>query len=249
MKLLLISFLLILLPSFALSGQKDIDAPPYFSNIGAIGSNSGLSMECKGEAPYKEIDCSFVQMFIRATSAEDISKNRNNFINEIDKLKPNEIEKHRKDFDIAKLAEIEASSRNNTMEQNRVLNEMFEIIKRISVTKDKASYKKEMIDLVNISDSTCHISSYSFDLQFTRIAKNKWISNPGPQGLCNVVKVATLENTPEHPILWTFSQITASADVDKFCNIAKVGDGIVFKWDAPKLYKFDQCKYLEFGAF
>jgi hypothetical protein len=53
---------------------------------------------------------------------------------------------------------------------------------------------KTLIDQINTENNrTCGIRVDTFTLDFKRIGKGKWLNNPGPQGLCNVVSVYELE--------------------------------------------------------
>ena len=53
---------------------------------------------------------------------------------------------------------------------------------------------KTLIDQINTENSrTCGIRVDTFTLDFKRIGKGKWLNNPGPQGLCNVVSVYELD--------------------------------------------------------
>jgi hypothetical protein len=47
----------------------------------------------------------------------------------------------------------------------------------------------------SLNGRTCSISVETFTLDFKRIGKGKWLNNPGPQGLCNVVSTYELDDT------------------------------------------------------
>jgi hypothetical protein len=57
---------------------------------------------------------------------------------------------------------------------------------------------------------TCTLYAEGYKLDFKRIGEGKWVSNPEPQGLCNVVAVYTLEHLDLDKFSWKFSiQIVA----------------------------------------
>ncbi len=73
------------------------------------------------------------------------------------------------------------------------------------------------------------------------MSQKKWISNPGPQGLCNVVTVKTLEAPGEGYTLWKFTQVTVSVDVDtkrnnlgdQICGGIELNKPVIYSWDIP----------------
>ena len=79
--------------------------------------------------------------------------------------------------------------------------EIAKIMEGLKQAKNKDQLTKSISDLFDFQGATCTISEQTFDRHFTKISKNKWLYNPGPVGLCNVVRIATLENTPEFPRL------------------------------------------------
>jgi len=241
----------IIITVFLLSGfafaEDDITSAPYFFNLGSLGSNSTLTMQCDGEPPFQEISCSFAQAMIHASTPEQKESNLNDALKELGALKSNEIESLKKSLTIDK-SSIKKITDKSSKEQNTYINELVRLAKNIEAAKDKSALRTALIDFYNFNDSSCNITANTFNYNFTRVNKYKWIYNPTPQGLCNVVRVATIENSKESPNLWTFSQITASADTSDYCKKwVEVGDSIVYSWNAPKALSFEQCKYLQFG--
>ncbi|WNG34167.1 hypothetical protein F0U61_11430 [Archangium violaceum] len=83
---------------------------------------------------------------------------------------------------------------------------------------DKACLTDALIKAVETDERTCRVSTDEFEMEFTRTGKNKWISNPGPRGACNLVMVTVIERDKEHSYLWTYTQTRLSADTDtEFC--------------------------------
>jgi len=134
-------------------------------------------------------------------------------------------------------------------EQKASMEDFLSVAKNMAKVKDKASYVKAQADLYDLQAATCTISIKTFEQHFTRVSYNKWLSNPGPVGLCNVVRIATLEKTPDNRSpLWTYTETVVTADQDETCkNWVKVGKTYISSWDAPKSFKFETCKYIEFG--
>ena len=251
MKTLATVLILILLSGTAFSAGKDISTAPRFPLQGSIGNNSALTMTCYGEAPYDEIDCSFIQISVRANSPEQTAKIMKETTDEIDKIPQNEfmkeiksLKKNMTELDTQKMRE---KINKATNEQAGYLGDSLKVLTAMANIKDKATFKEVSLGFNSLEAATCSISHQTFDHRFKRVNKNKWLYNPGQEGLCNVVRVATIESVPESPELWIFTETIASADKEDICGKwVTVGDTYISRWDAPNTLKFDQCKYLKF---
>jgi hypothetical protein len=244
MKKLLIILIVLLCHKVSFSAEEDINAP-HFRLQGVRGTNSGLSMWCAGHEPYNEMDCSFTQIFIHSTPSEITLTEKKNLVTEGNKLT-------NKDFDIIKETDKEKLSKKidtSTREQKAYIQDSLKMIERLIKAQNKAQIINAMSDMIDFQGATCTISQQTFDRHFTKISKNKWIYNPGPVGLCNVVRIATLENTPEFPSLWTYIEKTEAFDNSDATCKEWVGNPKTFisSWDNPSGFKFDQCKYFQFG--
>lgn len=244
MKTLLTAVILILFSGLAWSEESDISRPPRFFSQGIIGKNDGLSMACTGEAPYLEIDCSFVKTMIyqkKGTKVDD---------KEFDNMPQKEIEKLKQDIHQG-LPKMQQKCETGTIEQKSACEDQLQVFTALGKSIDKATFKKAYLNMVGIEEATCKITKSGFDYHFTRLSKNKWLYNPRAMGLCNVVRIATLENNPEYPTLWVFTETLASADQNDICKewVSDIGTTLVSRWDAPNLFKFDQCKYIEYSSF
>ncbi|QWV99099.1 hypothetical protein KP003_07665 [Geomonas nitrogeniifigens] len=248
LKYILIMLLLAATPAYSETEAKDIAEPPHFTLMGSIGNNSAMAMKCYGEAPFQEIDCAFTQVMISATSAKDLAERKVEAIKELEKVQRKEIQELKKELSGTGMEKFQNRMKNATPEQQAYAQDLVSVIKAITLSKDKTSLKKALLDQQDIEGSTCSITLNTFDLHFSRISKNKWLYNPGPTGLCNVVRVSTLENSEAYPELWTYSQNTVTADKDPVCQKwVEVGATMVTSWDSPKAFKFEQCKYIQFG--
>lgn len=228
--------------------SKDISEAPHFNFMGSIGNNSAMAMKCYGEVPFQEIDCSFTQVMISATSAKDLADRKAEVIKELDKVQQKEIQSMNKGLSATDIEKLQGRMKHATPEQQAYAQDLIPILKALTSSNDKVSLKKVILDQQDMEGATCSITLNTFDLHFSRISKNKWLSNPGPVGLCNVVRVSTLENLEDHPNLWFFTQTTVTADKDPTCKKwVEVGATMVTSWDSPKAFKFGQCKYIQFG--
>jgi hypothetical protein len=244
MKLLIVVFLIFSFQGFAFSADKDIVKPPHFYLQGSLGNNSGLAMSCDGEPPFNEIECLFTMVSIRSVSHETTVNNKKESASEMKKVEQKDIDGF-KEIDLNKISQnMKAAS----IEQKAFMQDSLKLFTTMKNVKDTDSLTMAMNDFLDLQGATCTISQKTFYRHFTRVSKNKWLFNPGPEGLCKVVRIATLENRPEYPELWTYTETVVTADQDKTCKEwSEVGNTYVSSWDSPKSFKFEHCKYIEFG--
>lgn len=244
----LITFLLLCVSTgLAYSEDQDISKPPYFYLQGSVGNNAGLAMRCYGETPYEEIDCSFMQIQVSASTPEQTTKTKKETLKEIENIKKNDIEQFKKSFTGQDMSKLKENIKKSTIEQKAYYTDFLQLYKKLEKVNDKASLKKAISEFDDFQGATCKISQHTYDFHFVRVSRNKWLYNPGPEGLCNVVRIATLENTTEYPELWVYTETVASADQDDECKKwVDVGKAYISRWDAPKSLKFERCKYIEY---
>jgi hypothetical protein len=133
-----------------------------------------------------------------------------------------------------------------TSEKRAYMKDVFDSYKLLASAKGKYQQKEALKKNDQMYEDTCRISLKEFDLTFQRISKNRWGSNPGPVGICNVIRVTILENMKEHDLLWKITETTVSSDNDGLCEGIQSDKPTIYSWDAPKNLMLG-CKYLSFG--
>ena len=98
---------------------------------------------------------------------------------------------------------------------------------------------------------TCRLMVNSFRVDFERIGAEQWLSNPGPQGLCNVVTTYSLRQESGYSILWTLSETMIAADTKgPLCKDAlhddELNKPIVWSWKNYTSYELPpSCDFIE----
>lgn len=245
MKKITLAFLILALNSYA------ADNLPY----GYMHSNkedSTLSVKCASGNDPSKIHCLFVQMSVRRKSTQ-------------------EIEKSTKGLDTSKDDELvtilkSCKKMNQTVKDLEALMKEAGPAKREKLSNDKQwlfdlchcerkkGDKKEIVacvrnllqEKIEEEKKTCVISNNSFNLEFTKANDNKWVSNPGPMGICKVANVGILERDSKDS-LWTYSQTRISADrSSKVCMELEINVPTVFSWKASNESKMD-CQVIKLG--
>ena len=212
--------------------------------------NSALSGSCSGTTQSYEIDCKFWQLRVRLDlKPEELPK-------EINKAKKR-MKEETKDFDklVDELCrdinrnvdEIRKKMKNGNRFGQHDINQMKAMIDLCSnPTYEK--FEEFMIETIVERTKTCKVSAdlEGWTAKFKRVAKNKWVSTAGPEGLCNVVTFMTLEHEPNHPNLWTYTRTRSYAEQEnQFCKHLEVGKELKYDW-RDKTINLD-CKFIEYG--
>lgn len=220
---------------------------PSFYYLGTDGETSSLSMECKGAAPFNELHCSFNQMRIGKDSPDQVRESQlaiekmseNDLTGEFDEV-CNQTREATKKIPLILSDEKKAFAEESVKEWGNVCDCR-------SAEKKKPCILKAMTPIIEHAKDRCLVSYNSFDLTFKRAGARKWISNPGPVGLCNMLTVATIEHEPNSDSLWTFTQTRVTADTEsKLCKDLIFNKPFTYSWKASTEALLN-CRTVKFG--
>jgi len=231
--------------------KKMINAPRFFYLAKANG-NDVIKMECQGQGDeYLNIDCEFTQVLIIKKTESELAEEREKRKQEYSKITDKEFNETKKNL---KLGEITKERRalldSLTPEKKKYTEKLFSFMQNINRSKKKAELIKMLEEFSEFEDRCCTIKVNSWKEQFQRTSQFKWIANPGPQGLCNVVKMSTLESNDDNYLLWKYSNVTVSVDYDKkrndlfdkWCAGIELNKPVTYSWDIPNESILDcQC--------
>lgn len=114
-------------------------------------------------------------------------------------------------------------------------------MENMNKSKNKAELIKVLEEFSEFEDRCWTIRINTWKEQFQRTSQFKWIANPGPQGLWNVVRISTLESNDDEYLLWKYTNVTVSADCDKkrnnlfdkWCAEIELNKPVIYSWDIP----------------
>jgi hypothetical protein len=234
---------------------REMIRAPHFYALGKVNSNDALKMECEGQGPlYPNITCTFTHVTITKKTEAELAEERKK--RQLDSSKMSD-----KDFNIMKTS---PKKEKITKERLALLNSLTpekkgysDRIMTMAQNIDKSTNKTELFNIINdfseFVDRCCSIGITTWQAQFEKVSQYKWISNPGPQGLCNVVRIKTLEANDDMYLLWKLTEITVSVDVDKtrndmfdkICSGIEINKPTVYSWDVPTDMIMD-CQCIKF---
>lgn len=240
------------------STPKQMTTAPRFFALGKVNGNDVLKMECDGQAPsFSNLNCEFTQVLITKKSQTELSEERKKRKLEYDKITV-------KDFNDAKVSfkkmrgevtkERQALLDSMTPEKQSYSKKLTTMVESIDACKTKNDLIRILDEMDEFDNKCCNVRIYNWKDQFQRISHFKWILNPGPEGLCNVVRIRTLEANDDHYLLWKYSEVTVSVDVDKkrndlgdkICGAIELNKPVVYSWDIPTDF-IPECSCIKYS--
>lgn len=208
--------------------------PPSFHHLQSASDNSALSMECQGEAPYTELECTFDQLSLRSPDPERLAKKlaewREEALKDLrEKPWPQTRAKLCQSIKRADLPPV------GSPEAKAIASQDLATFKLICACDSAACAAEAMSPLVERQERTCHISHHRFEFSFKRVGLDRWV-HTSTRGLCNYSFLVTLDRKGEY--LWTYTERRLPGDIG---GDAKKGDlcateetTTVFTWEAGR---------------
>lgn len=233
----LITALALQAPSFA-AGKEALTAPPKFLALPAEKDPSFLTMECEGKAPFAKIHCRFTQVDVIKPTEEEWLKSRAELDKDLAKKTEEQLLQ-----DFATTCKGLAQAEENLKQKMQAsgpykadfAKKSLADFKRLCSCKDKACIVKAMLAQQDQERRTCRVTSQTFEADFQKTGTRKWVSNNGPEGLCDLVTVMVIEHEPDATVLWTFTRTRASGNTDAApCKRFEINKPYVFSWRAPE---------------
>jgi hypothetical protein len=229
--------------------KKNVDrSPPDFALLSNPEEKSAITVHCQMTKDENEADCDFAQMSVRQPPEDNPNTvdEQNKYLEEqIKNLSHEELAKEIDTICAAADNWVKESSRPMANERKPYYQWRIESKKKICACRmqNKDIVRQCLIDSMTYADKDepkpCEFSTITFSARFKRVSDKKWIYNPGPTGICNLVTVITLEGesarlvTTEDRNLWTYTQTRVSSDKEpQICAgfASQLNKPSVFTW-------------------
>ena len=234
---------------FAKNSKKkddELSRPPSFI-IGSDSYNGVLYMDCRGQKPYYNLDCTFNNLLVdkeKDKDPKDIEKILKESENGIKKMSESEFKKtYFDDCNTLANSQKEMEAKIMTPEKKASAESDFKLYLSICDCKNIIVQSKRecVIDVIasyiKKPKNTCNIFSRTFEVHFQRIEKGKWISTSIGGG-CSVVRITTIEYDPSEEYGWTYMDNIVSANIkeSEICKqyASEVNKPVIYSWNAQK---------------
>lgn len=219
--------------------------PPRYFTVGTFSSDTTLKFDCE-LITTTEVACDVLMVAVRRMTDDQKAKAKAELA-QLDTASDLDIQNAIKTFAAFDAKTLQRRRSQATPAQAAYLADFLTAIQAAQAATDRRSLKAAIAKMNGLEENSCRISFERIGRPtFQRVGPNRWLSNPGPQGLCNVVTVQILESSSEHQLLWKLTQTTVSAETERpSCRFLKntLNKPEVYSWDYPKNLS-PGCKYL-----
>lgn len=221
-----------------LADKKGDDSPNFFFLFSSTG-NEKFQVECK-QTGVEAVNCNFIGTRIKQPV-------------KVDPQNLSDKEKREWQADLSK----------NSKEDRDRMTKMEEKLLDTSLGPKSKAYVKSFIEAYKTGDverlhkividkdsRTCQVFVQSFSLEFKKIGHRKWLSNPGPGGRCQILKIYELTGEESHN-LWqmTETRVTAGSN-EGICQDVEqeLNKPTIWSWKNPQEYEL-ACDFITYDIF
>jgi hypothetical protein len=229
--------------------RKQLDAPPQILNLGSGTQEGSVSLSCTGKAPFTRLSCHVYSVWIARPSADDYNRSRAELPKDLASKTEAQFRQDQQKMCSQKLSDNDTVARIKSYSPGHAASarDAMELIKAMCGCATKDCFTKVMLDQQSHEQNECTIYNSVIPVDFVKVNDRKWVSNNGPEGICGVVDVFTIEHEPNDPILWTYtSHYSYTNNTQGLCKGLKDEDSI-YAWRLPKAVRL-QCDEFNFNT-
>lgn len=228
--------------------QSLID-PPLALNLGSNHDDGSVSIACAGSKPYSKLSCKVYHLSVTRPSIEEYRKSRAALEKDLANTSEADLMKKLRDT-CSDLASAESDLLKNVpiYSPGRAASARDGIghMRALCRCQMKQCVTSVMLEEQTHEQEECTIGSSVFSPDFVKVSDHKWVSNNGPEGICGVVSVLTIEHEATDATLWTYTEQYSYTknNADRVCKLAH-NTTSTFSWKSGKTVRL-KCDELKF---
>jgi hypothetical protein len=232
-------------------GQSRLDGPPTILNLGSNANDGSVSVTCTGTEPYSKLSCRVYYVEVTRTSLERYQESRAALQKDLATTSETDLMR-KQQTQCANLPSAERDLIKNltTYSPGRAASarEGYEDMKAFCACATKQCITSLMLAEQTHDQDQCTVYSTAFSADFMRVNDRKWVSNYGPEGICGVVSLITIEHEEQYSNLWTYTEqdTYTNNNADAVCKLAH-NETKTYSWKAGKSVRL-KCEELKFDA-
>jgi hypothetical protein len=210
--------------------------PPQFFDLGSESQNASLTMMCDGERPYRTMTCQFLSVSVDVPSPTEhraaFEKLRRDLSAESDQKLMQE--KDQTCRDLSK-REVELTQHLAGMTPERAAYGRAAIMDMMNLCacQNRTCITTAMLRQKESEKNECRINALSYTLKFKKVGGRRWVSNNGPEGICGVVSVQTLEHEEKYENVWTYTESSVVGNTEpELCK------SLASQWQKPEIFSW-----------
>ena len=228
-----------------------LNTPPTLLNLGSNASDGSVTVACNGEKPYSRLSCKVYRLWVRQQSVEEYQKSRAALQKDLATKSEADLLKMRQDrcSDLKSVSsELEKNVKNYSPGRAASARDGYDQMKAVCGCATKQCITSVMLVQQTHEQNECTIHSAVFQVDFVKVADNKWVSNNGPEGICGVVSVFTIEHEPTSTLLWTYTeQYTYTNNGTGLCKGLPNSETSTYSWKSGTNIRL-KCEELKFDT-
>lgn len=227
--------------------EAKLDGPPTILNLNSNMTDSSVKVTCIGKEPYSYLPCKVYRLSVNRISSEEYQRRRAELQKELATYGEAEFRSDKAlwcspaiagglEKDIANYSPGRAAEVRNKFKDK-------EAVCGCATTQCFASIRLEQ---QTHEQDECTFSSTEFSVDFVKVGDRKWVSNNGPEGICGVVSVFTIEHETNYTSLWTYVEqyIYTNNNADELCKLAQ-NQTSTYSWKAETQVRL-RCEEVKF---
>lgn len=229
--------------------QARLDGPPMMLNLGSNGSDGSVTVACSGTEPYSKLSCKVYRLSINRTSPEEYQRSRAALqkdlatTSDVDLLK----KMHGQCSDLPSVnSDLGKNLTNYSPGRAASVRDGYEQMKAICGCKTKQCITATMLEQQAHEQNQCTVYSTVFTADFVKVNDRKWVSNYGPEGICGVVSLITIEREGNEANLWTYIEqdTYTNGNADWICKLAH-NETSTYSWKSGNTVRL-KCEDFKF---
>jgi hypothetical protein len=178
-------------------------------DLGSNFEDGSVTVACTGEKPYFKVSCKIYQLAIKRPSLEAHQKARVELQKELAKLTEPEFREKQRSF-CSNLqsggADLEKNLKSYSPGRAASAQHGYTDMKALCACTTKECFASATLERQAYEQDECTVYGTVFPADFVKVSDRKWVSNNGPEGMCGVVSVFTIEHEKDSDVLWTYTE-------------------------------------------
>jgi hypothetical protein len=228
-----------------------LDTPPMLLNLGSNVNDGTVTVACAGKEPYSQLTCKIYRLWVKQPSIEEYQKSRAALQKDLATRSEADLLKMRQNrcSDLKSVrGEFEKQFKDYSPGRAASARDGYEKMKAVCGCATKQCITSVMLEQQTHEQNECTVYDAVFSADFVKVAENKWVSNNGPEGICGVVSVFTIEHEPTSISLWTYTEhYTYTNTSDGLCKGLPNSETSTYSWKSGRNVRL-KCEELKFDT-
>lgn len=226
-----------------------LNTPPILLNLGSNVSDGSVTVACTGSEPYSQLSCKVYRLWVKHQSIEEYQKSRAELQKDLATTSDADLLKMRQDrcSGLKSVStEFEKKLKDYSPGRAASARDGYEIMKAVCGCATRQCITSVMLQEQTHEQNECTVHSAVFSVDFVKVAYNKWVSNNGPEGICGVVSVFTIEHELTSTSLWTYTEYyNYTNNSTGLCKGLPNSDTSAYSWKSGTNVRL-KCEELKF---